>query len=170
MSVAVIAEKIADRFSKGEEFERLRDELTFELEEFIREELSGMAKILRQKGRDLSATIIENRAEPLYAETDGWPIRPLDPVTEYAESIEANLAQTSKTLELCKLHGVRSARFSPRGVIVSATFHPPAPPPFVVAPGEKNEAQREPDGVELAALKLQGRARRPPAQGPDGTG
>jgi len=77
------------------------------------------------------------------------------------ELLEAELAVLAK-------YGVSHATFMGDG-LSSVTFHPPGPPPFVVAPGDKDDATREPDGVELAALKLQGRGRRPAAQGLEST-
>jgi len=63
-------------------------------------------------------------------------------------------------------HGVSSATFDGLG-LKTVEFHPPMPPPVVIAPSGQDDAPREPDGVELAALKLQGRGRRPPTQGPE---
>jgi hypothetical protein len=54
--------------------------------------------------------------------------------------------------------GVDRALFGQQGELQSVSFHPPAPPPVVVTPGE-DEADLPPGPVDAAAIALAGRRR-----------
>jgi hypothetical protein len=58
-------------------------------------------------------------------------------------------------------HGVATARLgSSLDTLTEVTFHPPAPPPLVVTPGEDDPSDRPPGPVDTAAMALASRGRK----------